>query len=112
MVDLRINETLRTGAVRKLHLPAPIISLPRFIGGIETEGRKCLFIFRIHYKIRCYHIVSVLSKKIPIPKYPQIFDTYSVSASLSRHLVLFKTDRGRLCPDFALAAQYQEYDRK
>ena len=51
MVDFRINKTLQTGAVRKPHLPAPIISLPRFIGGIETEGRKCLFIFRIHHSI-------------------------------------------------------------
>ena len=42
---------VRTGAVRKPHLPAPIISLPRFIGGIATEGRKCLFIFRIHHKL-------------------------------------------------------------
>ena len=35
----------------KPHLPAPIISLPRFIGGIETEGRKCLSVFRIHYNL-------------------------------------------------------------
>ena len=34
IVDLRINETLQIGAVRKPHLP---------------EGRKRLFIFMIHY---------------------------------------------------------------
>ncbi len=43
VVDLRINETLQIS--RCIGIPAPIISLPRFIGGIETEGRKCLFIF-------------------------------------------------------------------
>ena len=69
MVDLRINGTLLTGAVgnrtyrrmkarletaptptyRDRSRPAPIISLPRFIEGIETEGRKCLFIFGVHH---------------------------------------------------------------
>ena len=60
IVDPRINETLQTGAVENRTYPdnkfipiyrgdrsrpAPIISLPRFIGGIETEWRKCPFVF-------------------------------------------------------------------
>ena len=57
-VDLRINETLQTGVVRILHLP-----LSRLVGAVSncadavrletapTGGRKCLFIFRIHYNI-------------------------------------------------------------
>ena len=61
-VDLRINETRQTGAVfnrtyrvglnavRLETAPTSIISLPRFIGGIEAEGRKRLFIFGIHHK--------------------------------------------------------------
>ena len=44
-------ETAPTPINRDRNRPAPIISLPRFIGGIETEGRKCLFIFGIHHKL-------------------------------------------------------------
>ena len=56
IVDLRINETLQTGAVRIPHLP-----FSRLVGTVSncayavrfltapTGGRKCLFIFRIHY---------------------------------------------------------------
>ena len=58
MVDLRINETLQTGAVRKLHVP-----FSRLVGTVSncayavrletapTGGRKCLFIFRIYHNI-------------------------------------------------------------
>ena len=42
-------ETAPTPINRDRDRPAPIISLPRFIGGIEIEGRKCLFIFTIHH---------------------------------------------------------------
>ncbi len=43
MVDFKINETLQTGAVsNRTYRPRQI--------GIETEGRKCLFIVRIHHK--------------------------------------------------------------
>ena len=56
MVDLRINETLQTGAVRKPHLP-----FCRLVGTVSnsadavrletapTGERECLFIFRIHH---------------------------------------------------------------
>ena len=58
MVDLRINETLQTGAVR-----VPLLPFYRLVGTVSncayavrletapTGGRKCLFIFRIHYKL-------------------------------------------------------------
>ena len=59
MVDLRINETLQTGAVRKPHLP-----FSRLVGTVSNcayavrlgnrtyRGRKCLFIFRIHHIVK------------------------------------------------------------
>ena len=55
IVDLRINETLQTGAVRKPHLPfcrlVAAVSNCAYSVRLETaptERRKYLFIFRIH----------------------------------------------------------------
>ena len=57
MVDLRINKTRQTGAVRKTKLP-----FYRLVGAVSncaysvrletapTGRRKCLFIFRIHHR--------------------------------------------------------------
>ena len=57
-VDLRINETRQTGAIRKTKLP-----FYHLVGAVSncaysvrlktapTGVRKCLFIFRIHHKI-------------------------------------------------------------
>ena len=57
MVDFRINWTLQIGEVRKPRLP-----FSRLVGTVSncayavrfptapTRGRKCLFIFMIHYK--------------------------------------------------------------
>ena len=57
IVDLRINETRQTGAVRKPHLPfyrlVGTVSNCAYAVRLETAptgGRKCLFIFRIHHK--------------------------------------------------------------
>ena len=59
MVDLRINKTLQTGAVRKTKLP-----FYRLVGAVSncadsvrletapTGGRRCLFIVRIHHILR------------------------------------------------------------
>ena len=61
MVDLRINETRQTGAGRKTKLP-----FYRWVGAVSncayagrfvtapTGGRKCSFIFNIHYKFGSY----------------------------------------------------------
>ena len=64
-MDLIINETLQTGAVRIPHLP-----FYRLVGTVSncayavrletapTEGRKCLFIFRIHYNCSLLRFTS------------------------------------------------------
>ena len=62
IVDLRINEALQIGAVKNRTYRVGLNSVrvetaptcpdnkfTPFIGGIETEGRKGSFIFRIHY---------------------------------------------------------------
>ena len=49
---LKPHETAPTPTYRDRSRPAPIISLPRFIGEIETEGRKRLFIFAHVKKLR------------------------------------------------------------
>ena len=58
MVDIRINETRQTGAVRKPHL-----LFYRLVGTVSncadavrgetapTGGRKCLSVFSIHHKL-------------------------------------------------------------
>ena len=58
MVDLRIKETLKTGAVRKPHLPfyhlVGAVFNCAYLVRLETTptgGRKCLFIFRIHHRL-------------------------------------------------------------
>ena len=56
IADLRINETLQTGAVRIPPLPFSRLvgtvsncAYPVWLETAPTGGRKCLFIFRIHY---------------------------------------------------------------
>ena len=70
-MGLRINETRQTGAVRKPHLPfsrlAGTVSNCAYAVRLETAptgGRKCLFIFRIHYSFR---FSPRLSRDLEIP---------------------------------------------
>ena len=59
IVDLSINETLPIGEVGNLAYPDKSGSKPTgpdnkftpIYRGIETEGRKCLSVFRIHHEL-------------------------------------------------------------
>ena len=81
IVDLRINETLQTGAVRIPHLP-----FSRLVGTVSncayavrletapTGGRKCLFIFRIYYSYDADSKVRNISIFKPSGAAPAGFD--------------------------------------
>ena len=58
-------ETAPTPINRDRNRPAPIISLQvypehrGFIGGIETEGRKCVFVFSIHHNCVPFYFLFI-----------------------------------------------------